>query len=169
MPRYDGSTMHIDVDRLGVVGLHSTARLLDQLPLARPDCPPPPRALVFKCSHLVSRDPPVTPTFPSRHPSDRRLREAKRLRAGEALVKAFCRHIAHNSHLLSLEVLSAPLRLFDFQQLAAGLLHNGCQLRHLDLTGSRLGDAGLAAFGPTLLTQHKLVFLSLSGCGTRLG
>ena len=107
----------------------------------------------------------VAPTFPSRDPTDRRLRKADRLRAGETLVRALWRHLAANARLVVLEITSAPLRLYDWQHLGSALRNNGCPLRRLSLAGSRLGDAGLAVFGPALLAHPTLVALSLDGCG----
>ena len=70
-------------------------------------------------------------TFPAYHPSDKRLRQADRLRAGEAIVKALVRHVKCNDAISVLEVNNAPLRLFDWQRLGAGLRTNGCPLRSL--------------------------------------
>ena len=159
-------TLKIDVDRLGVTALDATTRLLNLLPLrtvatreARPE------AILFRCSHLVSSPASVTPTFPAYDPNDKRLRKADRLRAGEDLVRAFARHIAVNGKLHTLEITAAPLRLFDWQQISAGIRTSGAQLLHLSLAGSRLGDAGIAALGPALLEQRALTHLSLDGTG----
>ena len=164
--RMPPGTLKIDVDRLGTTALHATTRLLNLLPLrtvttqeARPE------AILFRCSHLVSSPASVTPTFPAHDPNDKRLRKADRLRAGEDLVRALSKHVAVNGKLHTLEVTAAPLRLFDWQQLSAGLRGSGAQLVHLSLAGSRLGDAGLAAFGPVLLEQRSLTHLSLDGTG----
>ena len=102
--------LKIDVDRLGVVALRAPARLLELLPIRPPPDAPEPSTILFRCSHLVSRDGPVTPTFPSRDPTDRRLRNADRLAAGEELVRALWRHLGVNRRLVSLEARAAYAR-----------------------------------------------------------
>lgn len=158
----------IDVDRLGVIALHATARMLEMAHLGLNDGPRP-SIIIFKCTHGVSREsaamPVSTPTFRSREPSDKRVRKADRLRAGEILVKAFARHLKANSRVSTLEVLAAPLRLYDWQHIAIGLRTNGCPLRHLSLAGSAVGDAGLSALGTALLAHPTLITLNLNGCG----
>ena len=169
----DQKLLKIDCDRLGIVGLDATSRLLELLPLKRPDASKAkPDSIHFKCSHLVRTITPatITPTFPAREPGDKRVRTADRLRAGEALVRAFVRHVGANDALYSLEVTHAPLRLFDWQHLGMSLRNNGCPLVYLSLAGSRLGDAGLAAFGPALLAhQETLREINLDGCGLTSG
>jgi hypothetical protein len=156
--------MKIDVDRLGVLALDEASHTLEQLPLRRRGAPQP-SAIIFRCSHLVSRDPSVTPTFPSRHPSDRRLREADRLRSGEKLVKSLARHIRKNRHLETLQLLHAPLRVLDWQHISGGLRVNDCRLQHVSLEGSRLGDRGFSSLGLSLLAHPTLSSLCLNGCG----
>ena len=162
------TTLKVDVDRLGTIALNAMTQLLELLPLRRLDADKKnaiPEVLLFKCSHNVSTAAPVTPTFPSRDANDKRLRSAERLLAGEQLVRALVRHVAVNHRLRTLEVTHAPLRLFDWQGLFAGIRSSGCALTALSLAGSRIGDAGLAALGPALLKQPTLRTLSLDGCG----
>ena len=165
-----GAVFEIDVDRLGVIALDATSRLLEMLPLRKLDADKAkPEAIHFKCSHLVAARHDqryITPTFPAREPADRRLRPRDRLRAGEALLRAFMRHVGVNDILHSIEITHAPLRLYDWQHLAQGIRHNGCPLRYLSLKGSRLGDSGLAALGSALVARtHTLRELRLDGCG----
>ena len=165
-----GAVFEIDVDRLGVIALDATSRLLEMLPLRKLDADKAkPEAIHVKCSHLVAARHDqryITPTFPAREPADRRLRPRDRLRAGEALLRAFMRHVGVNDILHSIEITHAPLRLYDWQHLAQGIRHNGCPLRYLSLKGSRLGDSGLAALGSALVARtHTLRELRLDGCG----
>ena len=149
----DSDTLKIDVDRLGVVALDAvTSKLLASLSLrgaAAEEAKP--HTIHFKCSHLISSAASVTPTFPARNPSDRRLRRADRVRAGEMLVRAFIKHIGANHALTSLSITNAPFTVADWQGLAAALRANGCKLHSLNLSGSRVGDAGLAVLAPSLL------------------
>ena len=118
------TTLKVDVDRLGTIALNAMTQLLELLPLRRLDADKKnaiPEVLLFKCSHNVSTAAPVTPTFPSRDANDKRLRSAERLLAGEQLVRALVRHVAVNHRLRTLEVTHAPLRLFDWQGLFAGI------------------------------------------------
>ena len=81
-------------------------------------------------------------------------------------MRAFVKHVAANDALHSLRISHAPLRLYDWQHIGQGLRHSGCPLRHIDLCGSRLGDAGLAALGGALEHHtHTLRELRLDGCG----
>lgn len=155
----------IDVDRLGVVALDATTRMLEMAPLGLKGAPRP-TTLVFKCSHGVYRESAATttPTFPSRDLSDRRPRQSERLRAGEALVRSFCRHVEVNQSLEQLEVLAAPLRLHDWTQFGAAVRTNCCPLRYLSLAGSQLRDSGLRAVGGAVLAHPTLVALNLSAC-----
>ena len=157
----------IDVDRLGIPTLQATSRMLEMTHLGLRAAPLPAH-VCFKCSHGVANHmiaATVMPTFPTSDPSDKRLRNPDRLRAGEMLVKALARHIRSNARLTTLEVLASPLRLFDWQHIVAGLRHNGCPLRHLSLAGSALGDAGLHMLAPALLHMPTLVTLNLNSCG----
>ena len=157
----------IDVDRLGIPTLQATSRMLEMTHLGLRAAPLPAH-VCFKCSHGVANHmiaATVMPTFPTSDPSDKRLRNPDRLRAGELLVKALARHIRSNARLTTLEVLASPLRLFDWQHIAAGLRHNGCPLRHLSLAGSALGDSGLNTLAPALLHMPTLVTLNLNSCG----
>ena len=163
-----GAVFEIDVDRLGVIALDATSRLLEMLPLRKLDADKAKPGRSTSSAHLVAarHDQRYITPFPAREPADRRLRPRDRLRAGEALLRAFMRHVGVNDILHSIEITHAPLRLYDWQHLAQGIRHNGCPLRYLSLKGSRLGDSGLAALGSALVARtHTLRELRSTDAG----
>ena len=162
--------VNIDVDRIGVVALNAAAQKLELLPLGRPEAVVP-TSLHFVCSYPAvksSRQAAVKPTFPARDKSDRRLRLADRLRAGELVLRTFNRHIACNDRLHTIEVVGAPLMQADWYRLGVVLRQTPSRLSKLNLSGSRLFDTGLALLGAAIL-KHAPVELGLARCGLSAG
>lgn len=162
----EGGHVKIDVDRIGVVAMNNMVKSLEDKPLNRPRavCP---TGISFVCSfdaHAVRPDPNVHPSFPARESMDKRLRQTERLRAGDKLLRALLRHIPCNGRLNTLELIGAPLMMYDWQRFAVSLRTTPSTLRCISLADSRLGDAGLAAVGPALLRHTTLETLSLARC-----